>query len=151
MSDENSKVVTAPQKMQMEIEELNLKYGNLNKDVEQLKACNTSQNSDLKQIQGEFEQTNKNIGEILQKLNKLPDESFEKETEMDDKNCMTQSIKDGFTNSLKKIAIGTLSAVYAIADIAIEKTSDIKEEFQDIAAEAQYENKKRKCQPAEDI
>lgn len=148
MSDENCKVVTAPQKMQMGIEELNTKYCKLNEDIEQLKTCNTSQGSDLKKIQGEFEQTNKNIEEILQKLNELPDERFRKETKMDANN-LTHSIKSCFTNSLKKVAIGTLSAFYAVADVTIEKTSNIKEGFQDIAAEAQYENKKRKCQPAE--
>lgn len=114
-----------------------------------MKTCNTLQGSDLKQIQGEFEQTNKNIEEILQKLDKLPVESFEKGTEMDGKDSVTHSIRECFTNSLKKIAVATLSAFYAVADITIEKTSDIKEGFQDITAEAQYENKRRKCQPVE--
>jgi len=149
MSDENYKVVTAPQKIQMDIEELNLKYGKLNKDVEQLKTCNTSQGSDLRQIQGEFEQTNKNIEEILQKLNKISDESIEKGAEMDSKNYVTHSIKECYKNFLKKIAVGTLSAFYTVADITIEKTSDIKEGFQYIAAEAQYENKRRKSQSVE--
>jgi len=149
MSDENNKVLTDPQKMQMDIEQLKLKYSKLDKDVKLLETCKIAQGSDLKQVHGEFEQTNKSIEEILQKLNNLSERYCEKGTERNDKNNVTHSMKNCLTNSLKNIAVGTLSVFYAVADKTVEKTSCIKEGFQDIAAEAQYENKKRRCQSVE--
>ena len=142
MSDESNKVLTDPQKMQMDIEELNLKYSKLDKDVELLKTSKTAQGCDLKQV-------HKSIEEILQKLNNLSEGNCEKGTEINDKNNIVHSIKNSLTNSLKNIAVGTLSVFYAVADKTIEKTSCIKEGYQDIAAEAQYENKKRRCQLVE--
>lgn len=43
---------------------------------------------------------------------------------------------------LRKLAVGTVGVFYSIADKTLERVSSIKEDFEDIAAEAQYQNKK---------
>lgn len=145
----NNEMSTDSQKMQEQIQELQLKYEKLSQEVEQLENHKTNIGTDIKEIHGEFEQINKKIEMILEKLNGLSDEYDEMETDMDDEINITRSMKGFFTNPLRKIAVGTLSAVYAIADMTIEKTSSFKESLEDIVAEAQYSNKKRKFEPAD--
>lgn len=149
MTDVNNNLETDSNKMQHDIDKLQSKYNKLNKEVEQLESNKTSIGSDLNQIHGEFEQINNSMEDILQKLNMLSEQYSHIGSEIDVKNVKIHSIKKFLSNSLKKMAVGTLCTVYAVADKTIEKTSCIRESLEDIAAEAQYANKKKKCPSTE--
>lgn len=151
MSEINNKshIQIEPDKMQSDINELQSKFDNLSKEVNYLEKSKTDLGSDLQKIHEEFEQINKNIEEILEKINKLSGEYCEIGTEMDEKKTKTHSMKNFFTNSFRKIAVGTLTTVYAVADKTMEKTSGFKESFEDVAAEAQYNHKKKRSPAAE--
>lgn len=142
MSEENIELQQNSQKMQRDIDQLHSNYDNLSKEVTQLKINTTTIGGDLKQI-------NKSIEIILLKLNKLSDEYEEIGSELAEEKPITHSMKKIFTNPLRNIAVGALSAVYSIADITIEKASSFRENLEDIVAEAQYSNKKKKMPPVE--
>ncbi|MBC7958400.1 MAG: hypothetical protein H7X94_00910 [Vallitaleaceae bacterium] len=149
MSDENNELQSDPNKLHQDIEDLRLKYKTLSEDVTQLENNKATISTDIKQIHNEFEQINKNVGEILQKLSKLSDGFVENENKMEAENVPKKFMKNMFTNPLRKLAIGMLSAVYTVADKTIEKTSNVKESLEDIVAEAKYANKKSKMESAE--
>ncbi len=142
MNNENNGLHTDPQKVPKDIDQLHSKYDNLSEKVKQLELNTTTIGADLKQI-------NTNIDEILLKLNKLSDKYEEIEQEKAEENPIARSMKKIFTNPLRKIAVGTLSAVYAVADKTIEETSNFRESLEDIVAEAQYLNKKKKIPPVQ--
>jgi len=149
MSENDNELQTKPHTMQKDIKELQLKYDKLSKEVKELESNKAALGSDMKNIKAEFEGVNKSIEDILQKLNSISDKFSEVGTKAHEEKVRTHSIRDYFSNSLKKIAVGTLSAVYSVADKTIETTSSFKESLEDIAAEAQYANKKRRMPPLE--
>ena len=149
MSNVNDESQTDPQQMQKEIQDLNTKYDNLSKEVIQLESNKATLSADLKEIHGEFEQINQSIEEILLKLNKISDEYIEMGSEMDEENSISHHMKRFFNHPIRKIAVGTLSAIYTVADKTMEKTSNFKESLEDIVAEAQYSNKKKKMATVE--
>mgnify|MGYP001605464350 CR=1 FL=1 len=141
MIDVDNKLRTDPHDLQQCVERLKSEYSKLSSEVEQLESDKTAQSLELSQINGQFKQINESIEKITHKLN-----------ENSINHCVNKTIRDRknlITNSLKKIAVGTLSVVYAAADKTIEKASNLREGFEDIAAEAQYVNKKKECSSEE--
>jgi hypothetical protein len=53
------------------------------------------------------------------------------------------SFKKAMTSPLRKLTINTLSAMFAMADRSTEAAFNLRENFEDIAAEAKYKSKKR--------
>lgn len=142
MSDVNNELVAEPQKQATDIDQLYSKYDGLSKVVNQLENNKSTIVEDLKQI-------NTSIDEILLKLNKLSDEHEKAQNEVYEKHVIHDSMKKIFAHPLRKIAVSTLTAVYAVADSTIEKASNLRESLEDIVAEAQYSNKKKKMPPME--
>ena len=149
MSDVNNELQTNSNNMQQGFEELELKYSNLSKEIEKLESNKTSLGEELKQFHGEFEQINKSVEEILLKLNKLSVDYQGRKNNLGEAPSIMNSMKNLLTNPLRKIAVGTLSTVYAVTDRTMEKASSFRESLEDIVAEAQYANKKKKSPPIE--
>jgi len=145
MNDVDNNVETNPHKIQPDIEELESKYDKINKKVKELKGNSIVLDLDIKQIHVEFEQVNKNIEDILQNLNILSDKYIKIGTKPNEVDNKIHSMKIFFTSSIKKIAVGTLCAIYCVTDKTIEKASNFKQSFENISAEAQYINKKKRC------
>lgn len=150
MANINNKSQMDQHKMHHDIEDLIGKYEELNKEVEDLKSNKASIEGELKEFHGEFEKINKSVEQILQKIDKLSGGKIEKEEEADEGKADVHSMKKMFKNPLRKFAVGTLSVVYAVVDKTVEKTFNIKESFEDIVAEAQYANKKKKMKTVEE-
>lgn len=144
MSDENNELQEDLQKPHEDIDDLQSKYHALHQAVSQLENKKTSINSDIQQIRNEFEQMNTSMGEILQKLTKLSDDFVLANEKPDQEYKMMNSIRKMFTNPIRKMAVGTLSTVYMMTDKTIERTSSMKENLEDLVAEAKYENQKKK-------
>ena len=147
MTEMNNDIQTEQDKMQKDIQQLSSKYDFLSQEVQQLEKSKASLGEDFKQIHGKFENINKSISEIISKIDKISGEYvFENEEVPKDKG-RSFSMKKIFLNPFRRLAVGTLSAVYAVADKTMEKSSNMKENFEDIVAEAQYAHKKKKMDP----
>jgi len=149
MSDINNELQTDSNKMQEEIQDLRLKYNNLSTELVELESNKTELGTDIKEIHVEFDQINKSVEEILLKLNKLTYENDGMENVINKGTPITITMKNFFARPLRNMAVGTLSAVYAVADKTMEKASGFRESLEDIVVEAQYANKKKKIAPVE--
>ncbi|MDP4144572.1 MAG: hypothetical protein Q8936_08870 [Bacillota bacterium] len=149
MGEKNNESQLDSEKIQQEIQDLKSQYNELSSQVKQLENTNSALDTELKQMHGEFQQVNSNIQMILQKLNSVSKENGQMGVQMNADINMTASMKKVFSNPLRKVAVGTLSVMYAMADKTIEKTLSFKENLEDIVAEAQYINKKKKMTSVE--
>lgn len=124
------------QKIQEELNDLKNKYSNLLKEMQVLENNKDNINSlkqDIKSIHDGFEQINKNVEQLNDKLNTISQESQ-----------MNNQMKKMMRNPLRRLMVGTVSSVMFVVDKAVETTSGIRENLEDIVAEAQYENKKKR-------
>ncbi|PAB60383.1 hypothetical protein [Anaeromicrobium sediminis] len=130
------KKIIDQQKIQEELNEIKVQYSSLSKEINAIQN-NEKAINDLKQrvetINKGLEQLNKNIQEISGKLNRMPNMH---KTIMRKKGMIRRAFRRG--------AIKTVEAFFCVADATAEKACCIKEGVEDIVAEAQYENQKRR-------
>ncbi|HEY8889163.1 MAG TPA: hypothetical protein VIM70_02735 [Clostridium sp.] len=130
--------------LQQEIDDLRQKYDTLLKDVKGLEDSKNSMNDIVENSYEVVQSVSKNVENIMNELN-----NFKKDYEnnsfsnMFNENKMEFSLKKILINPLRKIAIGTIQSVFLMMDKTVEGMSNVKEGFEDIVAEAQYENKKK--------
>ena len=67
------------------------------------------------------------------------------------KDNMKFSMRDMFINPLRKVAVGTVQSAFLVIDKTMEGVSNAKEGFEDIVAEAQYQNKKKHLEATDNI
>jgi len=138
--------------LQHEIDELRQKYDTLLSDVKSLED-NKNNMKDIVQNSYEVVQNvSKNVEKVMNELN-----NFKKEYEgitsnnMANENKMKFSMKNMFINPLRKIAVGTIQSAFLMMDKTVEGMSNAKEGFEDIVAEAQYQNKKKHTEATDNL
>lgn len=136
--------------MESEIHELEERYSFLMKEVKELEESRNSMKENMNSVQASFEQINHNILDIMKRLDALSGvcENIKNEAK-DDFFNKRESMGSILTKPLRKLAVGTVSFFYTVADITMEGTANLKEGFEDIVAEAQYQNKKRRMKTTE--
>jgi hypothetical protein len=120
------------------------KCDNLNKEVQSLENMRTNMEESIKTMHSEFENINKNIGSILVRLDGIKIDSDHNSNDNINPTRIKFSVKKLIGRPLRRLAVGTLSGIYIVADKALESAYDVKENAEDIFAEAQYRSKKRR-------
>jgi len=139
-------------KLQQEINDLKQKYDTLLKDV---KCLEDSKNNMKVTVENSYEvvqNVSKNVENVMNELNNLKKE-YENSTSnnMVNEHKMNFSMKNMFTNPLRKIAVGTIQSAFLMIDKTMEGMSNAKEGFEDIVAEAQYQNKKKHMETTDNL
>lgn len=142
---ENSTIKNASQ-YEDSLKSLEEKYENLNKEIKAMENIKTNMEESIKTMHSDFENINKNIGSILEKLDNTDFNSEDRRYSHPRRN---HSLKSLIGRPLRKLAVGALSGIYIVADKAVEGAYDVKENAEDIFAEAQYKSRKRKVHTAE--
>jgi hypothetical protein len=131
------------EQINQEVSELKQKYDSLIQKVAAIEKQNTHRGHSIKQTENNFEVINNNLRELVKKIDLMVED---KET-----NKMSNKIrKNNFSlmnmikTPIKRIAISTMRTLFTMADYASEKASSTRESLEDIAAEAQYESKKKR-------
>lgn len=136
--------------LQQEINELKQKYDVLINDVKCLEDNKNNMKDIVKSSYEVVQNLSKNMENIMNELNNLK-KDYENTTTnnfvKDDK--MNFSLRGIFTDPLRKIAVGTIQSAFLMADKTVESISNVKEGFEDIVAEAQYQNKKKHLETTE--
>jgi len=145
MTENIDKLEQVKIQLQGEIDTLEERYSSLSKGIKSLESSKNLIKDSMKSVQDKFKETNKNIKDILERLDKLNtdvEKNMEEKPQDNEKHGMF--FQNVFRNPIRKLAIGTMSAVYVIADKTVEGTSGIKESLDDIVTEAKCKNEKRR-------
>lgn len=139
-------------KLQQEINELRQKYDTLLKDVKCLEDNKNNMKSIVENSYEVVQNVSKNVENVMNELNDLKKE-YENTTSNNTINeeNMNYSMKKMFINPLRKIAVGTMQSAFLMMDKTMEGMSNAKEGFEDIVAEAQYQNKKKHMESTDKI
>ena len=142
-NNSSTKIEELQKKMQKELDDLQVKYSSISDQIQTLQNDKSDLKNSIKTMNDSFQQVSKNVEDILSKLNTISrdNEGFDDEDMMDRK--INVSLKKLIFNPLRKLAVGTIGSVLAVADTATEVTCGFKEGFEDIIAEAQYQRKKK--------
>lgn len=124
------------------------KYDKLSNEIKSMESAKNNMEEDIKTLHKDFENINNNLGNILDKLDNINNNSSTG-------NYHNTSKRNGLLKTLigkplRKLAVGTLSGIYIVADRVVESAYDVKENAEDIFAEAQYKSKKRRMDTAEE-
>lgn len=118
-----------------EINELKKQYESLIQRFDNLEKDNT-------QKENNFSDVNNTLKELMGKIDSIIEE---KETnKMFNTKRSDFSLMNMITTPMRKATIGTMRAVLSMTDFASEKVAHAREGLEDIVAEAQYENQKRR-------
>lgn len=139
-------------KLQQEINELKQKYDTLLKDVKCLEDSKNSMKDIVENSYEVVQNVRKNVENVMDELNNLKKE-YENigSSNMKNEENMNFSMKKMFINPLRKIAVGTIQSAFLMMDKTMEGMSNAKEGFEDIVAEAQYQNKKKHIESTDNI
>lgn len=143
---EENKTIKNTSSYEDHLKSLEEKYENLNKEIKSLENIKVNMEENIKTMHSDFQNINKNIGCILEKLDNT---DFNSEGKRKDHHRSSISLKSLIGRPLRKLAVGALSGIYIVADKAAEGVCDVKENAEDILAEAQYKSRKRKVNTAE--
>lgn len=140
------------QKFEKEINELKQKYDTLIKEVKSLGDTKDNMKNIVESSYEVVQGLSKNVENVMNELNNLKSD-YEKNTynSMIAKDKMKFSMKDMFIIPLRKIAVGTMQSAFLVVDKTMEGISNAKEGFEDIVAEAQYQNKKKHLEATDNI
>ncbi|AKL96399.1 hypothetical protein CACET_c29550 [Clostridium aceticum] len=144
----NSNTSIDQQNLEKELREIKNQYTLLVQELESLKKNDKKINSlqeSIQSMQEEFEDINETLQEISQmsttmqditdKLNNLSERQHKK---------MGMGMKMMPRNAVRKGIVKTLSSALTVVDMTVEKLSMAREGIEDIVAEAQYENKRKR-------
>jgi len=138
--------------LQQEINDLRQKYDTLLKDIKCLEDNKNSMKNIVENSYQVVQNVSKNVDNLMNELNNFK-KDYENATSnnMVNDNKMKFSMKGMFISPLRKIAVGTMQSAFLMMDRTVESMSNAKEEFEDIVAEAQYQNKKKHMETNENI
>jgi len=146
MDDQNKSVSNEKHNIENELNELKNQYNSLIKEFKMLKENDVKINK-LKEnmtiSQQEFSQMNQTLQEITNKLNCISDENRQKKA-MRNRGSMMGMMGGMMGGMLRKTAVMTIGTVMKVADVTMRTVSMAKEGIEDIVAEAQYENTKKR-------
>lgn len=122
------------------------KLKTLSEEIEKLSNSQNSLKTTVDSANTSFQGISNNLNDMMTKVNKLYEQS---ETSMMDRilnqRVGNMSMMGMLGSTTKKLAIGVVSAGMIFSDIAMESLSSAREGLEDIVAEAQYMNRKRKA------
>ena len=131
------------------LKSLQEKYDKLSKEVKSLEDLRDGMKNSINTMHSSFDNINRNIEDILERLDRITVDSGTTRRTNDNMYRMNFSLRNLVGRPLRRLAVGTLSGIYIVADKAIEGAYSVKENAEDIFAEAQYESKKRRMHTAE--
>lgn len=134
--------------LEKRLKTLESKFSDLRTEISNLEKNRLEVNNSLKSMENNFSELNKNVESVLSKINDLPKESLN--SDEDKKECKAKAFFKKRPRPFRRLAINLLSGIYYITDKTVETTSGIRENFEDIIAEAQYEQQKRRMQVVKD-
>ncbi|MBV7275496.1 hypothetical protein I6U48_21570 [Clostridium sp. PL3] len=123
---------------QQELHNLKEGYSKTNEQIQELQSSKHDMESNIKTISDNFNQVNKNIEDILYKLNGISEMNKALEDER-----INFSVKKMLINPLRKLTVGAVSSVLSVVDKTSELTCGVKEGLEDMVAEAQYQHKRK--------
>lgn len=139
----STNIEESQKKMQQELIDLQQRFDKISEQIQDLQNDKLAFKSSIKTMNDSFQQVSKNVEDILSKLDNFSNPN--KGLNADDliARKMKFSMKKIIFNPLRKLAVGTISSILSVTDRAIESTCVIKEGFEDIVADAQYQRKKK--------
>lgn len=137
-------------KMLKELHELNERYNHLNDEIETLKSNKNDINNSINSMNDSLLQVSRNVESIVSRIDTLAQTSANASISknINGKN-VDISMKVMVGMPLRKLAVGTISSIFTIVDKAVETTACIREELEDIVAEAHYNKQKRQLSSIE--
>ena len=130
-------------KMQEDLKDMQTKYTGLVNDMKGLKAGQAGMQENITVLNGHYEKISGNMEMIMCKLDSISEDAQKNmmgKMMRQKQGVMSRMIK----NPLRKLAVGTIGTLMSMGDYAAEKASNAKEGLEDIVAEANYNNKKRR-------
>ena len=118
-----------------EINELKKQYESLIQRFDNLEKENTQKDNN-------FASVNNSLKELMGKIDSIIEEK--ETTKMFNVGKRDFSFMNIITTPMRKATVGTMRAVLSMTDFASEKVAHAREGLEDIVAEAQYENQKRR-------
>lgn len=146
--DSSNKIVELQDKMQHELDGLEEKYSKLTSQINELQSDKSDLKNSIKTMNNSFSEVNKNIESILSKVNSINEVNNEKDYDVSGTQRESLS-KKVIVNPLRKLTIGAISSVLTVIDKTSELTCNVRENFEDIVAEAQYQHKRRQMASAD--
>jgi predicted nuclease with TOPRIM domain len=134
--------------MQEKILALEAKYSQLLQSVTKLEKEQSSLAQNINTMYASFDNMNRNVENIMEKVNKLcANQEMSMMGRMFDKHrgvSLTRMVGSG----ARKVAVGAVTTALMVSDAVTETVAGVKEGFEDIVAEAQYMNQKRRMEQA---
>ncbi|MDR3597415.1 hypothetical protein [Clostridium sp.] len=125
-----------PEQINQQFTELKEKYESLIQRLDNIEKESTNREND-------FQAINNNIKELMAKIDSMV-EYKETSKLFNSGRKSSSSFMNMITTPMRKITVGTMRTIFSMADYASERVSCAREGIEDIVAEAQYENKKRR-------
>ncbi|MCX7904084.1 MAG: hypothetical protein N2486_06190 [Caloramator sp.] len=129
-----------------EINDLHAKYDMLSKEVEKLNKNDEALKESISHINSNFEKLNNNLEAILSKIETIPHINVEEIKQPKEKVSVGRRVG----RSLRRLVVGTVGVILDVKDKTTEGIANIREGFEDIIAEAQYNNRKKRMVAAEE-
>lgn len=120
------------------LDALEQKYSQVNTQMKKLQDDRSDLKNNIKSMNDKFQQVNKNVENILSKL-----DDIDKNDRNFSENMGNFSVRKTLCAPLRKMTIGVVGSVLAVADKTTELACGAKEGFEDIVAEAQYQRKRK--------
>ncbi|MBV7275494.1 hypothetical protein I6U48_21560 [Clostridium sp. PL3] len=155
-SNEEMNIEELQNKMQQELKELQEKYSQMTTQIQELQNNKSDLKNSIKTMNDSFEQVSKNVEHILAKLDNISGTN----KDLDDEDLLDEDAPDkkiGFLvkkilfTPLRKLTVGTIASVLSIVDGTSKLTCEVKEGFEDIVAEAQYQRKRKQMAAMDEI
>jgi chromosome segregation ATPase len=127
-------------KMQKDLRELHEKYNELNEQIQDLQNDKADFKISIKTMSDNFTEVSKNVQDILSKIDNINNRENGREVRYENEEG---TMKKMVCKPLKKLAVGTVGSILSITDKVVEVSFGVKEGFEDIVAEAQYQRKKK--------
>ncbi len=138
------------EKLTQEINDLKKKYETVMKKVEAIEKESRETAKSINRIENSVGTMNNNFEELMKKLDSVV-EDRESDKMFDNTKRSGFSLKKMITKPMRKLAVGTISTMFTLADYTSEKFSYAREGVEDMIAEAQYNSKKRKSNMMSDM
>jgi predicted nuclease with TOPRIM domain len=131
------------EQLNKEVNELKGKYESLMEKLVNIEKESANKENNIKQMENNFEVINNNIKELMNKIDSMV-EDREASKMFNNFRMNNSSFMNMIRMPMRKATISTMRTIFSLADYASEKMAYAREGLEDIVAEAQYENKKRR-------
>lgn len=147
MSDFEDDVKNTQEDMQKELDDLKVKYSSLVGQVEFLESSRMRVDQNISRINDSFEQINRNIQSIMDKLNVAEQPRNEAEYDFPQEEKPRFSLRKFIGHPLRRLAIGTVGLVLSATEKTSESATGFRKSIEDIVVEARHRNEERRMNP----